>query len=138
MDLYQKYNAFLSDTEKSYDGYIFMVYTDDPEMKFVYCSDDWGKDIKSFAGIGVNPEDIINRKELKNIEDMLEEELPKIGKSIPEVISGPHYKGVWQIGRGAYTLSVITECREENIRHVQRKVNRAILELFDEKGIRLS
>ncbi len=71
------------------------------------------------------------------IEKMLEQELPKIGESIPEVISGPHYKGVWAISGDTNTLSVITECREENFRHVQRDVNRAIRLLFEEKGYKL-
>ena len=74
---------------------------------------------------------------LLEIEKMLEEELPKIGESIPEVISGPHYKGVWSISGGANTLSVITECREENFRRVQREVNKAIRLLFEEKGYKL-
>ena len=74
---------------------------------------------------------------LLEIEKMLEEELPKIGESIPEVISGPHYKGVWSISGGVNTLSVITECREENFRRVQREVNKAIRLLFEEKGYKL-
>ena len=63
-NLYEKYNDFLDDTEKSYNGYIFMVYTDDPEMKFIYCSDDLGTDIKSFADIGIDSKEIIDRKEM--------------------------------------------------------------------------
>ena len=63
-NLYEKYNDFLNDTEKSYNGYMFMVYPDDPEMTFIYCSDDLGTNIKSFADVGIEREDIINRKEM--------------------------------------------------------------------------
>ena len=75
---------------------------------------------------------------LADIEAMLERELPAIGASIPEIISGPYYKGVWSISNGKNTFSVITECREENIRRVQREVNKAIRVLFDENGYKLS
>ena len=75
---------------------------------------------------------------LPEIESMLKAELPKIGAKIPEVISGPTYKGVWSIAKGENTLSVVTECHEENLRRVQRDVNRAVRLLFDEKGYRLN
>ena len=69
---------------------------------------------------------------------MLQRELPKIGTSIPQVISGPFYKGVTAIDGNNNTLLVITECSEENFGVVQREVNRAIRMLFKDNGIKLS
>ena len=74
---------------------------------------------------------------LDEIEEMLKQELPKIGASIPQVISGPFYNGVTAIDGNNNTLLVITECSEENFGVVQREVNRAIRLLFTEKGIAL-
>jgi small conductance mechanosensitive channel len=72
---------------------------------------------------------------LEQIESMLKRELPKIGKSIPKVISGPSYKGVLAIDGNTNTLSIVTECREDDMRLVQTEVNRAIRMLFTENGI---
>lgn len=74
---------------------------------------------------------------LDEIEAMLKKELPEIGKSIPEIIGGPYYKGVMQIG-SINTLYIIAECKQENYRRVQRKLNHAILDLFNEHGYKLS
>jgi small conductance mechanosensitive channel len=75
---------------------------------------------------------------LEEIEAMLERELPKIGASIPQVINGPIYKGVIAIDGNNNALSIITECREENFRRVQREVNRAIRLLFQRNGIKIN
>ncbi len=74
---------------------------------------------------------------LKEIEAMLEEELPNIGELIPEIISGPYYKGVMSIGY-MNTLYIIAECKQMHYRRVQRKLNHAILDLFEEKGFKIS
>ena len=72
---------------------------------------------------------------LEEVEAMLERELPEIGVSIPEVISGPFYKDVQAIDGGVNTLSIVTECREEDFRCVRGKVNHGIRLLFDKNGI---
>ena len=74
---------------------------------------------------------------LKEIEEMLERELPKIAESIPEILSGPFYKGVMAIGTDN-TLYIIAECQQENYRKVQRKLNHAIRMLFDQNGYKLN
>jgi small conductance mechanosensitive channel len=68
---------------------------------------------------------------------MLKEQLPRIGQAIPEIISGPYYKGVIGIGKGSITLSIIAECNEADYHEVQRALNRAVQELFAEKEIRI-
>lgn len=73
---------------------------------------------------------------LKEIEAMLQLELPAIGESIPEIISGPYYKGVMAIGL-THTLYIIAECKQSNYRKVQRELNHAILMLFDEHGFKV-
>ncbi len=73
---------------------------------------------------------------IKEIEEMLEKELPAIGESVPEIISGPFYKGIMEIG-AANTLYIIAECKQWDYRKVQREMNHALLTLFSEHGIPL-
>ncbi|MBQ1792806.1 MAG: hypothetical protein II008_21735 [Oscillospiraceae bacterium] len=63
--------------------------------------------------------------------------LPEIGKSIPEILSGPTYKGIVSMGKGTVTLSIIAECNESDYYKVQRALNHALQRLFEENGIRI-
>lgn len=74
---------------------------------------------------------------LEKIEALLAEELPHIGASIPEIVSGPYYKGVTGLGKGNMTLSIIAECNEADYHQVQRALNRAVQELLAENEIRI-
>jgi small conductance mechanosensitive channel len=74
-------------------------------------------------------------QDLKMIEALLRENLPKIGEKIPEIISGPFYGGIVSIGTGSVTMSIIAECEEEDYYSVQRKLNGAVVELFLSQGI---
>jgi small conductance mechanosensitive channel len=79
---------------------------------------------------------------LTEIEDMLNRELPELKNTIPEIISGPYYKGVWSISSGSggpkYTLSITCECDSNNTRMVQRKLNHALIMLFDKYQYKLA
>ena len=68
---------------------------------------------------------------MAEVEAVLNEALPGIGESIPEIISGPFYKGVMSIGLNN-TYYIIAECRQPLYRIVQRKLNHAIRELCDQ------
>ena len=74
---------------------------------------------------------------LNTIEDLLRAQLPVIGKSIPEIVSGPFYKGVTAMGRGTVTLSIVAECNEGDYFTIQRNLNRAVQELFEQNGIKI-
>ena len=74
---------------------------------------------------------------LANIETLLYEQLPRIGKDIPEIVSGPFYQGITSLGKGTMTLSITAECNEADYFTVQRALNRAVQELFEEKEIKL-
>jgi small conductance mechanosensitive channel len=74
-------------------------------------------------------------QDLKMIEALLRENLPKIGEKIPEIISGPFYEGIVSIGTRSVTMSIIAECEEEDYYSVQRKLNGAVVELFLSQGI---
>ncbi|MBQ9008884.1 MAG: mechanosensitive ion channel [Clostridia bacterium] len=78
---------------------------------------------------------IADTEDLPAIRKMLEENLPRIGGKIPGVISGPYYKGITNIGNGRRSLSIIAECREVDVHHIQRDLTGAIASLFKENGI---
>ena len=54
------------------------------------------------------------------------------------MISGPVYKGIEAISKGAFRITILAECREDNYRSVQRSLNREIRLLIDRKEIPLS
>ena len=74
--------------------------------------------------------------QVRDLEAMMEKDLPQIADAVPEIISGPFYKGIWTIG-GGMTLAISCECEEENLRPLQRKLNREILLMFNKNGIKL-
>ena len=74
---------------------------------------------------------------LDEIEQLLRDQLPAIGKSIPEIVSGPFYKGIVSIGKGIVTLSIIAECNEADYYTVQRAVNHMVQELLEKHGIKI-
>ena len=78
---------------------------------------------------------IAETEELSRVEALLREKLPEIGRNIPEIISGPFYKGVIKIGGGKIALSIIAECEEENYYHVQRQLNGTIALLLEKNQI---
>ena len=78
---------------------------------------------------------ISENENLGKVEALLKERLPRIGNEIPEIISGPFYKGVVNMGKSTLSLSVIAECLEDDYHRVQRRLNGAIVALFEEAGI---
>ena len=53
------------------------------------------------------------------------------------ILRGPIYKGVKALGQGTMTLSVTTECLEDDYNYVQQKVNRELLRIFHKNGIQI-
>lgn len=75
---------------------------------------------------------------LLEVEQLLEKELPEIGKRIPEIISGPYYKGVWMVNDfGKRIIHISCECIEQNSRTVQRQLNREVILLLEGNGYKL-
>lgn len=72
---------------------------------------------------------------LNKVREILGEELPGIGKGIPEIASGPQYAGVVGIADGYMTLAFTVECDEQNTGVVRDKLNVAIKDLFDRHSI---
>ena len=71
------------------------------------------------------------------LENLLQKELPQIGKRIRNIISGPVYKGVESLEKGGYSILLLTECREENLNNVHRSLNREIRMMLARENIPL-
>ena len=76
-------------------------------------------------------------EDLDAVEKLLAEELPRIGEAIPEVISGPYYKGIVSMGKGTVTIAILAEYRESAFFRVQRSLNHSIHKLFEQNHIRI-
>ena len=71
------------------------------------------------------------------LEQMLNAELPEIGRTDRQILSGPSYNGIVSIGGGKMTLSVSAECREEDYSYVRDRINAALQRIFLEHGYSL-
>lgn len=78
---------------------------------------------------------VSNSQPLEEIEALLDEQLPKIGKKIDKIVSGPYYYGVLGFDDNNIILSIMTECREEDYHHIQRELNKEMYNLFKSKKI---
>ena len=74
---------------------------------------------------------------LIDAEKLLISEMPLISQRIPEIISGPYYKGVWGTDFGNKVLHISCECLERHSRVVRRKVNHEVIVLLEENGFKL-
>jgi len=78
-------------------------------------------------------------EQIKEVEAMLQESLPDIGAKIPEMISGPYYKGIesfaFSFGKSITKILIIAECSEHDYRYVKHELNHALAVLFDEHNI---
>ena len=73
--------------------------------------------------------------EIDRVREIFEAELPGIGEQIPEIISGPYYRGVIRFGAGSVVISVIAECNEEDYYRVQRRLNVELQRLCERSGL---
>ena len=89
----------------------------------------------SWVGIEIG---VSNSRPIPEVEKEIEKILPEIGKAIPQMISGPFYRGVSSIGKGGVNnLYITAECTEGNYYTVQRALNREIRESFEKHGIQI-
>lgn len=72
---------------------------------------------------------------LEKIEEILDQNIQEIGKKIKEVIHGPYYYGVLSMNKEGITLSILTECKEEDYYRVQRRLNKELIKLFEKHKI---
>ncbi len=80
---------------------------------------------------------ISSEEPLEEMEEVFNAKLPEIGKQMPQIISGPVYKGVVAFDGRSRTVSIIAECRESDYHRVERELMRSLNVLCVENDIKL-
>ena len=74
---------------------------------------------------------------LEKVEAAFADSLASIKEKVPDIVEGPYYKGVSELGESGVTLLFIAKCKEDDIYQVNRDLNRAIKIMFDDNGIEI-
>ena len=74
---------------------------------------------------------------LERVEAILNDNLPKIKETIPQIVEGPYYKGVSALGDSSVNLKFIARCEETAKYQVERDMNRQFKLLFDKHNINI-
>ncbi|MCK5762384.1 MAG: mechanosensitive ion channel family protein, partial [Candidatus Izimaplasma sp.] len=73
--------------------------------------------------------------DIDKVEEIIKINLPDIKEKIPEIIEGPKYDGVEQLGDSAVVVRVIARCEEKDRINVRRVLNKELKRILDENGI---
>ena len=71
------------------------------------------------------------------MENILEKEFTKIRKRLPNIIEGPFYKGVIELGESSVIVRVMVLCTESNRVQMGRDLNREMKLIFDKYDINI-
>ena len=74
-------------------------------------------------------------EDLERVEQILQEGLPEIRRRMPDIVAGPTYEDVQDLGDSGVVLRISAYCREEHRLILRRALNREIKLLFDRKGV---
>ena len=69
------------------------------------------------------------------VEAVLLRELPRLKEDNDKILEGPTYLGVSNLGASGVDLMIICKCTEQNVKGMNRYLNKAILKIFYKNGI---
>ncbi len=72
---------------------------------------------------------------IERVEAIIKDHIEEISKAIPDIVEGPFYKGVSELGASGVALKFVARCEEANRFQVERDMNRQFKLLFDAHGI---
>ena len=72
---------------------------------------------------------------LEKVRDVMEKNLPEIGKKNDRIISGPYYAGVTELSGTQITILIIAKCQEEDLHPVTGFLNEEVYKLLMREGI---
>ncbi len=75
--------------------------------------------------------------DIDKVEEIIKSSLPQIKEKIPEIIKGPRYDGVEQLGDSAVVVRVVAHCEEKDRINVRRVLNKELKRVLDENGINI-
>lgn len=73
--------------------------------------------------------------DIEKVEEIIKSNLQVIKEKIPQVVAGPKYDGVDQLGDSAVIVRVIAHCEEKDRIDVRRALNKELKILFDKNNI---
>ena len=79
--------------------------------------------------------DIEYGESIERVEKVIKDNLPRIKENIPDIIDGPFYIGVSELGASGVTLKFIAQCKETSRFQVERDMMRQIKIIFDENNV---
>ena len=72
---------------------------------------------------------------IERVENVIKDNLSRIKENIPDIIEGPFYKGVSQLGDSGVSLAFVATCKENNRFQVERDIRRQLKLIFDENDV---
>ncbi|MCD6482295.1 MAG: mechanosensitive ion channel family protein, partial [Candidatus Izimaplasma sp.] len=75
--------------------------------------------------------------DIDKVEKIIKSNLPNIKEKIPEIIEGPIYDGVEQLGNSSVVVRVVAQCEEKDRINVRRFLNKELKRVLDENGINI-
>ncbi|PKL01265.1 MAG: mechanosensitive ion channel protein MscS [Tenericutes bacterium HGW-Tenericutes-1] len=75
--------------------------------------------------------------DLVKVEKIIKDNLSDIKSRIPDIIEGPHYRGVQELGSSSVVIRIYSKSHEKKKYQVVRDLNREMKLLFDKNGIEI-
>lgn len=79
--------------------------------------------------------DIEYGESIERVETVIKNNLQRMKEAIPDIIEGPYYIGVSELGASGVTLKFIAQCKETKRFQVERDMLRQIKIIFDENNV---
>lgn len=79
--------------------------------------------------------DIEYGESIERVETIIKDNLPRMKEAIPDIVDGPYYIGVSELGASGVTLKFIAQCKESKRFQVERDMLRQIKIIFDENNV---
>lgn len=89
------------------------------------------------TSIAISEVSIEYSADLDKVEEIIKASLSSIKDKIPEIVGGPMYDGVEQLGDSAVVVRVIAHCEEKDRISVRRVLNKELKRVLDANGINI-
>jgi len=77
-------------------------------------------------------------QDIAYVEEVLNRELPLLKDANKDILSGPTYGGVSELNERGYAINVYARCTEQNVRSINRYLNKSLLEILSRNGIKIA
>ena len=74
---------------------------------------------------------------IEEIDEIMQRELPEIGKQDLRILKGPDYQGIIALEGGKMTFLITAECREKDMSAVHQIIIRSVQQILTKAGYRI-